>query len=85
MTVKDMVKQTIATIGENMKVTRSVRFNLGEGLEKKSQDFSAEVAAQTSAKPVTTPVTEEPAAAEAKETDMLTQIQNFDTTLTLTC
>jgi len=66
--VKDMVKQTIATIGENMKVTRFVRFNLGEGLEKKSQDFAAEVAAQTSAKPVTTPVTEEPAAAEATET-----------------
>jgi len=38
-------------------------------LEKKSQDFAAEVAAQTSAKPVTTPVTEEPAAAEAKETE----------------
>jgi elongation factor Ts len=32
VTVKDMVKQTIATIGENMKVTRFVRFNLGEGL-----------------------------------------------------
>jgi len=69
VTVKDMVKQTIATIGENMKVTRFVRFNLGEGLEKKSQDFAAEVAAQTSAKPATTPVTEEPAAAEAKETE----------------
>lgn len=69
VTVKDMVKQTIATIGENMKVTRFVRFNLGEGLEKKSQDFAAEVAAQTSAKAVTTPVTEEPAAAEAKETE----------------
>jgi elongation factor Ts len=69
VTVKDMVKQTIATIGENMKVTRFVRFNLGEGLEKKSEDFAAEVAAQTTAKPVTTPVKEEPAAAEAKETE----------------
>jgi len=38
-------------------------------LEKKSQDFAAEVAAKTSAKPVTTPVTEEPASAEAKETE----------------
>jgi len=37
-------KQTIATIGENMKVTRFVQFNLGQGLEKKSQDFAAEVA-----------------------------------------
>ncbi|PNY07571.1 elongation factor Ts [Trifolium pratense] len=69
LTVKDVVKQTIATIGENIKVTRFVRFNLGEGLEKKSQDFAAEVAAQTAAKPVTTPVQEEPAAAEAKETE----------------
>lgn len=49
--VKDFVKQTIATVGENIKVKRFVRFNLGEGLEKKSQDFAAEVAAQTAAKP----------------------------------
>jgi elongation factor Ts len=69
LTVKDMVKQTIATIGENIKVKRFVRFNLGEGLEKKSQDFAAEVAAQTAAKPVTTPVKEEPTAAEAEDTE----------------
>ncbi|XP_074568197.1 polyprotein of EF-Ts, chloroplastic [Curcuma longa] len=50
MVVKDLVKQTIATIGENIKVKRFVRLNLGEGLEKKSQDFAAEVAAQTAAK-----------------------------------
>lgn len=48
--VKDWVKQTIATIGENIKVRRFVRYNLGEGLEKKSQDFAAEVAAQTAAR-----------------------------------
>lgn len=52
--VKDYVKQTIATIGENIQVKRFVRFNLGEGLEKKSQDFAAEVAAQTAAKPTVT-------------------------------
>jgi elongation factor Ts len=69
LTVKDMVKQTIATIGENIKVKRFVRFNLGEGLEKKSQDFAAEVAAQTAAKPVTTPVKEEPTAAAAEDTE----------------
>ncbi|GJN34841.1 hypothetical protein PR202_gb23540 [Eleusine coracana subsp. coracana] len=51
VTVSEWVKQTIATIGENMKVKRFVRYNLGEGLEKKSQDFAAEVAAQTAAKP----------------------------------
>ncbi|KAK2970957.1 hypothetical protein RJ640_027438 [Escallonia rubra] len=59
--VKDWVKQTIATIGENMKVRRFVRYNLGEGLEKKSQDFAAEVAAQTVAKAVPAPVKEQPA------------------------
>jgi elongation factor Ts len=35
-------------------------------LEKKSWDFAAEVAAQTTAKPVTTPVKEEPDSTEAK-------------------
>ncbi|GKB99581.1 nucleic acid-binding, OB-fold protein [Tanacetum coccineum] len=47
---KDYIKSTIATIGENLKVKRFVRFNLGEGLEKRTQDFAAEVAAQTTAK-----------------------------------
>ncbi|KAG6431756.1 hypothetical protein SASPL_109839 [Salvia splendens] len=66
--VKDWVKQTIATIGENIKVKRFIRYNLGEGLEKKSQDFAAEVAAQTAAKPVSTSTIPKPAAAETKET-----------------
>ncbi|GFY98366.1 elongation factor Ts family protein [Actinidia rufa] len=68
LVVKDWVKQTIATIGENMKVKRFVRFNLGEGLEKKSQDFAAEVAAQTAAKPVPSQGKEQPAAVEAMGT-----------------
>lgn len=67
MIVKDLIKQTISTIGENIKVKRFVRYNLGEGLEKKSQDFAAEVAAQTAAKPVSSPGKEQPAV-EAKET-----------------
>ncbi|KAB2618495.1 hypothetical protein D8674_014364 [Pyrus ussuriensis x Pyrus communis] len=66
--VKDLVKQTISTIGENIKVKRFVRYNLGEGLEKKSQDFAAEVAAQTAAKPVPAEVKEQPPAVEVKET-----------------
>ncbi|KAL3642979.1 hypothetical protein CASFOL_013794 [Castilleja foliolosa] len=67
--VKDWVKQTISTIGENIKVKKFVRYNLGEGLEKKSQDFAAEVAAQTASKPTSISVQqEEPAAAESKET-----------------
>ncbi|KAL7168111.1 hypothetical protein ACSBR2_038537 [Camellia fascicularis] len=68
MVVKDWVKQTIATIGENIKVKRFVRYNLGEGLEKKSQDFAAEVAAQTAAKQVASAGKEQLAVAEAKGT-----------------
>lgn len=66
MVVKDWVKQTIATIGENIKVKRFVRYNLGEGLEKKNQDFAAEVAAQTAPK-ATAPVKEQSAPTEAQE------------------
>lgn len=66
--VKDWIKQTISTVGENIKVNRFVRYNLGEGLEKKSQDFAAEVAAQTAAKatPVA-PVQDQPPVVEAKD------------------
>lgn len=67
MVVKDWVKQTIANIGENIKVTRFVRYNLGEGLEKKSQDFAAEVAAQTAAKAEPKAEKEQTAPVEAKE------------------
>ncbi len=43
----DQVQQAlIAKIGENIKIRRFVRFELGEGLEKKKGDFAAEVAAQ---------------------------------------
>ncbi|CAA2947139.1 Mitochondrial translation elongation factor EF-Tsmt, catalyzes nucleotide exchange on EF-Tumt [Olea europaea subsp. europaea] len=66
--VKDWVKQTIAKVGENIKVKRFVRYNLGEGLERKSLDFAAEVAAQTAAKLVPTSGKQEPPAIEAKET-----------------
>jgi len=39
-------KQMVAELGENIKIRRFVRFQLGEGLEKRSDDFAAEVAAQ---------------------------------------
>lgn len=42
-----VIKEAIAATGENMKVRRFTRFVLGEGIEKKSDDFAAEVAAQT--------------------------------------
>ncbi|KAH9300806.1 hypothetical protein KI387_012389 [Taxus chinensis] len=58
--VKDWIKQSIATLGENIQVRRFVRYNLGEGLEKKSQDFAAEVAAQTAAKSLNSTLTDKP-------------------------
>ncbi len=45
-TVRDhVVKTAAATIKENVKIRRFMRFELGEGLEKKTTDFAAEVAA----------------------------------------
>ncbi|HHU31987.1 MAG: translation elongation factor Ts [Zhaonellaceae bacterium] len=47
--VKDLVTEKIAKIGENIQVRRFARFELGEGLEKKSNDFAAEIKSMTSA------------------------------------
>lgn len=47
ITVADLLKQVIAKTGENVKIRRFVRFKLGEGLEKKQDDFAKEVAAMT--------------------------------------
>lgn len=45
VTVQDYLTETIAKIGENIVIRRFVRFELGEGIEKKKDDFAAEVAA----------------------------------------
>ena len=45
-TVGELVNEKVAKIGENVQVRRFSRFKLGEGIEKKSGDFAAEVAAQ---------------------------------------
>ncbi|MES2642522.1 MAG: translation elongation factor Ts [Myxococcota bacterium] len=45
-TIDQLVKETVSTIGENVKIRRFVRYVMGEGLEKKANDFAAEVAAQ---------------------------------------
>jgi len=45
-TIDQLLQALIAKIGENIKIRRFVRFELGEGLEKKKNDFAAEVAAQ---------------------------------------
>jgi len=44
--VKDIIQEHIARIGENIQVRRFVRFERGEGLQKKTEDFAAEVQAQ---------------------------------------
>ncbi len=46
LTVGTYLKETIAKIGENIVIRRFIRFELGEGLAKKTEDFAAEVAAQ---------------------------------------
>jgi elongation factor Ts len=43
-TIEGLQQELIAKIGENIRIRRFVRFELGEGLEKKSTDFAAEVA-----------------------------------------
>ncbi|MCC6809770.1 MAG: translation elongation factor Ts [Deltaproteobacteria bacterium] len=44
ITIQQLLTERIAKIGENLVIRRFVRFQLGEGLEKKSDDFAAEVA-----------------------------------------
>jgi len=47
-TVSDLVTEKIASIKENISIRRFVRFKMGEGIEKKQDDFAAEVAAMVS-------------------------------------
>ena len=54
-TVLEVVKETIAAVGEKVSIRRFERFKLGEGLEKRSNDFAAEVAQQTQAKAAAPP------------------------------
>ena len=43
--VASVVAQAAADLGSEVKVTGFYRFALGEGIEKRSEDFAAEVAA----------------------------------------
>ncbi|MCB9743260.1 MAG: translation elongation factor Ts [Alphaproteobacteria bacterium] len=45
-TIGELIAEAIGTIGENIQIRRYARFVLGEGIEKKQDDFAAEVAAQ---------------------------------------
>ncbi len=44
-TVGELVVEKVAKIGENIQIRRFVRFRLGEGIEKRKEDFAAEVLA----------------------------------------
>lgn len=47
-TIGDLVTEKIASIKENISIRRFVRFKMGEGIEKKQDDFAAEVASMVS-------------------------------------
>jgi elongation factor Ts len=47
VTVQQLLTEKISKIGENISIRRFVRFELGEGLQKRTDDFAAEVAAIT--------------------------------------
>jgi elongation factor Ts len=46
MNDKLTVEQAIAEVDASIKITEYIRFELGEGIEKKEEDFAAEVAKQ---------------------------------------
>jgi len=45
-TVAQLIAEKVGKIGENIQVRRFARYKLGEGIEKRPDDFAAEVAAQ---------------------------------------
>ncbi|MGK7913086.1 MAG: translation elongation factor Ts [Synechococcus sp.] len=47
ITVEELVKQSVALLGENIQIRRFTRFVLGEGIEKKEANFAEEVAEAT--------------------------------------
>ena len=46
VTIKDMLNEKISKIGENLVIRRFSRFEVGEGIEKKEENFADEVAKQ---------------------------------------
>ncbi len=46
ITVSQLITEKVASIGEKIDVRRFVRFELGEGLEKRTNDLASEVEAQ---------------------------------------
>lgn len=46
-TVGKLIEATAKTVGASINVTKFIKFNLGEGIQKKEDDFAAEVAKMT--------------------------------------
>ena len=46
ISIQELLNQMIAKIGENLSIRRFVRFEVGEGIEKKEENFAEEVAKQ---------------------------------------
>ncbi len=46
LTIQDLLNEKIAKIGENLSIRRFSRFEVGEGIEKKEENFAEEVAKQ---------------------------------------
>ena len=46
-TVGDLVTEKVAAIKENISIRRFTRYKMGEGIEKREDDFAAEVASMT--------------------------------------
>jgi elongation factor Ts len=47
LTVADLVKQITAKTGEKISIRRFTRYKMGEGLEKRAEDFAKEIASLT--------------------------------------
>ncbi len=50
ITVGDLLTEMISKIGENISIRRFTRYEVGEGIERKEEDFAEEVAKQTGSK-----------------------------------
>jgi elongation factor Ts len=47
VSVQDLINELTIKVGEKIDIRRFVKFNLGEGIEKRVDDFAAEVASMT--------------------------------------
>jgi elongation factor Ts len=78
ISVEELVKQSIADLGENIQVRRFTRFVLGEGIEKQESNFAEEVAAQTGQKTETPEAKPEPEAKSEPEAKPEPKASNAD-------